>query len=523
MLVFIPTIVAVIIGLSYNLEYAGTPPGPLVGAAAASAYCLCSYLLSAFFTRVALRGVTPDSRPPNLAQRRSFYQRLYWLVLIGGYAALIYAVHWPAILPAEWSGVPLAGEFFTLAPYLIAMFLGLIPAYRGVSAVRATGWKLGEYLWFNFRQNFLVLVPVLFFSLVEDLAETVTDVGLLTEVYPLASTGALSLLFLLLFLVSPLFLRYLMPARVLEEGPLKQRLDALSEKVGVKTTRIYVWNTGAGRIMNAAVVGPSRFLRYIFLTDALTSAMDEDEIESVFAHELSHVVHSHLQVYMMMVFTLLFLTTLFVEEIEAGVLWAAGGSGVGENTAALVASAVALVGLGWLAFGRLWRAFEQQADLSGVMITGNIPVFARALEKIAYLSGNLRNVKGWLHPSVARRVEFLLAVHADPKKGTRFLKKLLAVILVITLVFLVTLVFFVANLGWELAMPMEVKLERTADYYFETVQPDELENTLLRIQREVSSLRASELSNQYALGFRDRELPNLYLRFKIEKKALSPD
>ncbi len=79
----------------------------------------------------------------------------------------------------------------------------------------------------------------------------------------------------------------------LEDGPLKSRLMAMSDKAGFKCNAIQVID-GSKRSAhsNAYFTGFGRFRR-IVLYDTLIEQLGEDEIEAVLAHEIGHYKKGH--------------------------------------------------------------------------------------------------------------------------------------------------------------------------------------------------------------------------------------
>jgi tetratricopeptide (TPR) repeat protein len=64
-------------------------------------------------------------------------------------------------------------------------------------------------------------------------------------------------------------------------------------------------------------------------------------------------------------------------------------------------------------FGYFMRNFERQADLYGASLVGPDAMIS-ALEKIAYLSGKVRDIPSWHHYSIKERVETLEAFKNNP-------------------------------------------------------------------------------------------------------------
>ena len=98
---------------------------------------------------------------------------------------------------------------------------------------------------------------------------------------------------LLVLVLAPAFVRLAWPTRSLPPGPLRDRLEHLSARVGFRCTDILVWDTNQV-VVNAGVTGSLPFFRYVLLTDALVENLSPYEVAAVFGHEVGHIAHRHL-------------------------------------------------------------------------------------------------------------------------------------------------------------------------------------------------------------------------------------
>jgi STE24 endopeptidase len=108
--------------------------------------------------------------------------------------------------------------------------------------------------------------------------------------------GALALFQLVMQVLSPLLIAPLFNRFTpLPEGPLRDRITALAEKLRFRTRGIFVMD-GSRRSghSNAYFTGLGRTKR-IVLFDTLVSGAGEEEILSVLAHEIGHEKRRHLQ------------------------------------------------------------------------------------------------------------------------------------------------------------------------------------------------------------------------------------
>lgn len=102
-----------------------------------------------------------------------------------------------------------------------------------------------------------------------------------------------SLLFLGLIRFFPWLMSLFYPVTPLRNDSLRQRLDRLVIKAGIRIETIYEWRiSGRTRRANALVAGIGTGLR-ILLTDTLVTELTEDEVEAIVGHELGHCALHH--------------------------------------------------------------------------------------------------------------------------------------------------------------------------------------------------------------------------------------
>ena len=343
-----------------------------------------------------------------------------WLLSVG---VILYWLGWGQLVRFNWhlERTFLIDEVLILAPVLLPLVLSWAAFYEVDRAVRAgLGGQptrqgqpstRGRYLAFHVRHYLgLVLVPVLGLLAVQDavelLAPKLRETGYEAVVIFPALAG--------LFLLFPVLLRYVWETRPLPPGPLRSRLEDAARRSGFRPREMLVWYTD-GMVVNAAVAGFVRPLRYVFLTDALLVRLTDEEIETVFGHELGHVRHHHLLLRVMTMVAPLSLWLLFLQAFPQAVGrlqgWLdAGGLGVQAQLGVVMLAAMAVYVL--VVFGYYSRLLEHQADLFAYRSAAADPqrppvrTFTSALEKLA--------------ESIARRVDFLNQVGRDPKRELRF-------------------------------------------------------------------------------------------------------
>jgi STE24 endopeptidase len=204
----------------------------------------------------------------------------------------------------------------------------------------------------------------------------------------------------------------------LPDSSLRDRIARLCTAAGVTLNGVFSFNLSKNtRKANAAFTGIGKAKRVI-LGDTLLSEFTEDEIETIFAHELGHYVHHHIWTGIIVSVGSTFLG-LFVAAHSYS--WSVGVFGFSSITQL---AALPLLGL-WLSlFGfvaspvgnMLSRRHERQADNYAMKQTGKKTAFVGALRKLE--SMNLADPEPHplveflfhSHPSVKKRVELVEAV-----------------------------------------------------------------------------------------------------------------
>ncbi len=222
-------------------------------------------------------------------------------------------------------------------------------------------------------------------------------------------------------------------------GRCATQLEAAGRRVGFGFSNILVWDTRHS-IANAMVSGTLPWLRYIVLTDLLIERLTPEEVEAVFGHEVGHVKHHHMPLYILFfIGSLALLTGLWqygeqtlgprIAEIASGTGASAlaGWVGSAEVVGGPLLLAVVAVYI-FVVFGFLSRRCERQADLYGCRAVSHT-AFITALEKVADLNGiprhNRNLLASWQHPSIADRVAFVERLRDNPALEPVFHRSLL--------------------------------------------------------------------------------------------------
>jgi STE24 endopeptidase len=208
--------------------------------------------------------------------------------------------------------------------------------------------------------------------------------------------------------IFPLFYRF----SPLVEGDLRRRIERLCVHARLRFDGVFTFDLSkTTRKANAGFTGIGRSKR-IILGDTLVRNFNDDEIETVVAHELGHYVHRHILVGLLIGAVSSFLGLYVASRAHAWSLSWFGFTSISEFAALpLLALWLAAFGLATTPLGNaLSRHHERQADIFAVRLTGRPDAFASALRKLA--TTNLADPSPhpvveflfYSHPALARRL-----------------------------------------------------------------------------------------------------------------------
>ena len=210
-------------------------------------------------------------------------------------------------------------------------------------------------------------------------------------------------------IILPLFYRVV----PLPEGSLKERLLSLCTRSGLPVQGVFSFNLSKNtKKANAGFTGIGK-ARRIILGDTLVREFTDEEVETVFAHELGHQRRHHIAIGIA-AGTVSTFAGLFLTSVLYGRSLATLGFRTPADLAALPLLAVWLAVYGLLtmpAENLLSRRHEYEADVYAVEATGKPEAFVSALNKLARM--NLADQEP--HPLI----EFLLYSHPSIGKRIR--------------------------------------------------------------------------------------------------------
>jgi len=149
----------------------------------------------------------------------------------------------------------------------------------------------------------LILTAVIAFPLLYGLFFIIDAGGQYWWLFAFGLVALFQLLMTVLYpiVIAPLFNKY----TPLEEGPRKDRLNALAETLSFRTKGIFVMNgSKRSRHSNAFFIGLGKVKRIVFY-DTLLEQLEDRELEAILAHEIGHEKKKHtLKMY---IFSMVFL------------------------------------------------------------------------------------------------------------------------------------------------------------------------------------------------------------------------
>ena len=215
-------------------------------------------------------------------------------------------------------------------------------------------------------------------------------------------------------LLFPLFYKF----TPLDEGAIREKILALCRRVGIRVEGVFTFNLSKNtKKANAAFTGIGKSKR-IILGDTLIQNFNDEEIETIFAHELGHYKMKHIWV-MMAVGTLNSFLGLYL----TAQLYAVSLSWLGFTRPDQI-GALPLLTL-WLGLyslvsspinNHISRLNEFSADRYAVQITGRKEDFINALNKLAKI-----NLAETTPPAI---VEFFFHSHPSIEKRIRAIESM---------------------------------------------------------------------------------------------------
>jgi len=274
------------------------------------------------------------------------------------------------------------------------------------------------YLLDQIKLNAPILLPVFLFSLFIDILNLLSIKGFDTTDI-LSSSGPFWFFpfLILLIIVYPMVMRFVWGCYPMPNEPRRKKIEQYCKNAGLKISNIFLWPAFHGRSLTAGITGVIGKLRYLFITPGLLNALNDEELESVIAHEAGHVKMGHIYYYCLLFFGLPVFMFLLSDLLSLGIYGFADlmtQSFFIRNydtnffsLSVLTLLAVFIFLYLRIFFGLLSRNFERQADLFVFEVVGHPLNLISSLEKISHYVGNIKDSPNWHHYSLGERIKFL--------------------------------------------------------------------------------------------------------------------
>lgn len=214
-----------------------------------------------------------------------------------------------------------------------------------------------------------------------------------------------------------------------DDNPYVWRMvENLSITAGLPMPKVYIINDEA---MNAFATGRDPQHSSIALTTGIINNLENEELEGVIAHELSHVKNYDIRV-MMIVIVCVGVITLLADWLLRSFIWRGRDNDKKNGVVLLIGLVLAILSplFAKLIQFSISRKREYLADASGSLLTRYPEGLARALEKISLQSQPLKRAnKATAHlyisnPFKAKSFNNLFSTHPPIEKRIAALRKM---------------------------------------------------------------------------------------------------
>ncbi len=298
-------------------------------------------------------------------------------------------------------------------------------AYRLQKKYFSAGVSRKDYIISNISFAMPALLPWFFLSLAADL------LGLLPwqplrEVLqsPGGQIGYILVFLVVISIFGPVLIKNMWKCERLGPGPARTRIENLCRTAGLSYADILQWNLFGGSMITAGVMGLVGKFRYILVTPALLTALNDEELDAVLMHEIGHVQRHHMIFYLVFFAGFIGLNFVFFEPvmlllyIMEPVYTVLAYVGIDRATALpmliTIIMIVSFVVYFRFVFGFFMRNFERQADLHVYRFSSDASWLVSTFYKIASFSGQSMDTPNWHHFSIRERIGFLEKCRINP-------------------------------------------------------------------------------------------------------------
>lgn len=395
--------------------------------------------LAAFVGTQRLVGtVRLDTQSEDAISRLQGAVTCLWLATVG---LILLVGQWPRIVRANWelTSWPLVDELAILLPVLLPLILIWACLYRLERATQVAAYharnltpppaRLASHLLLQMRHHLgLVLVPPL---AIVGLLETFSLLGLPAANLDAAWWLAIPLVGTVLVLM-PIAVRRIWRTNPLPPGELRHALDNVCRTRKCHVRDILIWDTDR-TMANAAVVGVSRRLRYVLLSDLLVARLTDPQITAVLRHELAHLRRWHLPLRLALLLlpvawwlALPAVLGFSFPELDAFLQ----PLGIRPQLLAALALPLGMVAYALIVVGWYSRLLEHDADLDACQSndehTLDASLTADFIAALETLCAGIREGRfaHWLHPPASQRVGLLRKFLENPASAVTFRRRL---------------------------------------------------------------------------------------------------
>ncbi|MFZ7112868.1 MAG: M48 family metalloprotease [Desulfatiglandales bacterium] len=428
----------IIVLLIFSIYPADAPKGSLLynlGMIFVAWLALAVYCRRTFrrFSRLSQKDGGQESRLAEVYQGLVLRLSILSIFLFALDVYVFHLKYWIHLIPGlkSFSAVQgvLAVTLFIL--YQCTVWHASHPAYEEVFK---TGIARRSFIFSHIRLNVPILFPWFLITLAFDLLLLSPWEGVNQFMNnPSGQLIVFSVFFLVLLIFMPPFVRFWWGCKPLENSEKVRELKAFLEERAFRCRGLLDWPIFEGRMLTAGIMGIIPRYRYILITDSLMKALDTEELKAVTAHEMGHAHYRHMLFYgfFFLAYMVLFfwLVQKYVYLLDSRPYFVEGF--VRHDSTALTLYYLTLsvpIMFSMLLYfryvmGFFMRHFERQADLYSALVMGSPIQTIRSLEKIALLSGRIRELPSWHHFSIRQRVECLWRLLKEPdlvKRQSRF-------------------------------------------------------------------------------------------------------
>ncbi len=419
------------------------------------------WALYAFMCRVGFRRLIRLYERGDASGYATIYSRLVFRLSLS--AIILFSIDLFSFnLKGVIEAIPFAGSIYVFqgisALTIFIIYLSTIwyfahPAYNMIF-----GTDIGKrgFITGNIRFNIPVIFPWIMLSTVTDLIAYSPWQGLKTILE--RPSGQIVFLFSFLIIIMifiPVVMKYFWGCKPLPDSLKAEGIRDFLGQLGFRYRDIVNWPLLEGKMMTAGIMGIIPGYRYIMITDSLLNILTTSELNAVMAHEAGHAKYKH-QIKLSLLFIGFFILVMGLIDSDyysfflGYLISKASSSSMPENLQMLIFILPVVLGLiiyFRFIMGFFMRHFEREADIYAAVTLHDPEPIISSLEKIALLSGKIRDLPSWHHFSIRQRVEFLLKSRENPGLIRRHRRLLLSAFsLFIALIFLLSSLFYVTPL-----------------------------------------------------------------------------